>query len=56
MAKVRANIEMPADASEQGVIAAAHADPNAANYLQNKEVRKTIYVPQKLINFVIPSE
>lgn len=51
--KVRANIQMPADATEEEIIAAAQADPNVSNYLQNKEVRKTIYVPQKLINFVI---
>jgi leucyl-tRNA synthetase len=51
--KVRANLQLPADATEETIVNAAKADPNAANYLRNKEIRKTIYVPHKLINFVI---
>ncbi len=51
--KVRANITVSADADQDTVKAAAKANPKVQEYLQQKEVRKTIYVPQKLINFVI---
>jgi leucyl-tRNA synthetase len=51
--KVRANITMPADASEEAIVQAAKADSKVGEYLNKKEVRKTIYVPQKLVNFVV---
>jgi leucyl-tRNA synthetase len=51
--KVRANIEVPADASEEAIVDAAKADSKVQAHLQQKEVRKTIYVPQKLVNFVV---
>lgn len=51
--RVRANITMPADASEEAITEAAKADTKVAEYLNEKEVRKIIYVPQKLINFVV---
>lgn len=51
--KVRANIDMPADASEDQVIEVAKGDEKVAAYISNKEVRKTVYIPQKLVNFVI---
>ncbi len=51
--KVRANIEVSAESSEEQIIEAAKSNDKAAVYLQNKEVRKTVYVPQKLVNFVI---
>lgn len=51
--KVRANLTMPNDASEEKIVEAAKADDKVGEYLNNKEVRKTIYVPQKLVNFVV---
>jgi leucyl-tRNA synthetase len=51
--KVRANITMPNDASEEKIVEAAKADSKVEEYLNKKEVRKTIYVPQKLVNFVV---
>ncbi|HYF96637.1 MAG TPA: leucine--tRNA ligase [Patescibacteria group bacterium] len=51
--KVRANINMPADSSEEEIIKVAKADEKVQEYLNKKELRKTIYVPQKLINFVV---
>jgi leucyl-tRNA synthetase len=50
--KLRANIQVPADATEEYVVQAARKDENVAKYIQ-KEVRKTIYVPRKLVNFVV---
>ena len=50
--KVRANISVPSDASEEQIVEAAKAEPHVQEYLKDKELRKTIYVPQKLVNFV----
>lgn len=51
--KLRANIEVSADSAEEEVVKLAQADPKVAEYLNKKEVRRTIYVPGKLVNFVI---
>lgn len=51
--KVRANLELPSDSTKEAVIAAAQTDSKAIGYLQDKSIRKTIYVPQKLVNFVV---
>ncbi|MBW3568970.1 leucine--tRNA ligase [Candidatus Parcubacteria bacterium] len=50
--KLRANIEVPANATEAAIVDAAKADPKVTQHLDKNEIRKTIYVPQKLINFV----
>jgi leucyl-tRNA synthetase len=51
--KVRAQLEVPADATEEQIVEKAKADEKVAGYLDGKEIRKTIYVPGKLISFVI---
>lgn len=51
--KVRANITVAADADEQTVVEAAKADLKVAEYLKEKEIRKEIYVPLRLVNFVV---
>lgn len=50
--KVRANLEMPKDANQDQVSEAALKDENVAKYAGG-EIKKTIYVPGKLINFVV---
>jgi leucyl-tRNA synthetase len=50
--KVRAQLQLPPDAGEETVVAAAQKDEHAATYLKGK-IRKTIYVPGKLVNFVV---
>ena len=51
--KVRAKIILPANASEEEVIHAVQNNPQAQKYLAGKEIKKTIFVPGKLISFVI---
>ncbi|MDE0022459.1 MAG: leucine--tRNA ligase [Candidatus Poribacteria bacterium] len=51
--KVRAQLRMPADSAEEAVAAAAKEEPNAARHLDGKTVRRVIYIPNKLINFVV---
>ena len=51
--KVRAEFEVDADISEADIIALAKADERVQKYLEGKEPKKEIYVPQKLVSFVI---
>ena len=51
--KLRGKIRIAADADKEEVIKSARANEKAAAYLTGKEPRKTIYVPGKLVNFVV---
>jgi len=51
--KVRSTLDLPIAASQEEVIAAAQADERASTYLTGADIKKTIYVPGKLVNFVI---
>lgn len=50
--KVRANITVPAEASEAEVIALARAEEKVAKYLTT-EPKKIIYVPGRMVSFVV---
>ena len=50
--KLRANVRVPADATETIIVETAKANSKVSEYINKKELRKTIYVPQKLVNFV----
>jgi leucyl-tRNA synthetase len=50
--KVRANIEMPVDSGKEVVLGTAKKDGKVATYLTG-DIKKTIYVPNKLINIVV---
>jgi leucyl-tRNA synthetase len=50
--KVRGRVALPAGADEAAARTAALADPAIAKHLEGKTVRKTIYVPGKLLNLV----
>ena len=51
--KVRAQLNMPVDSTEEAVAAAAKEEPNAARHLDGKTVRRVIYIPNRIINFVV---
>jgi leucyl-tRNA synthetase len=51
--KVRARIHVPADADEAAAVSAAQADESVQKFLAGKTVRKTIYVPKRLVNFIV---
>jgi len=51
--KLRSKIEVPADSSEEQVVALARQDAKLAEWLQGKSPRKVIYVEKKLVNFVV---
>jgi len=51
--KVRAKIEVPADADEDTVLGLARADGNVSRHLEDMQVRRAIYVPGRIVNFVV---
>ena len=51
--KLRSRIEVPADATEEDIVARAKEDAKLAEWLQGKTTRKVIYVKHKLVNFVV---
>jgi leucyl-tRNA synthetase len=50
--KLRAQLQLPADASKDHIIEQAEVEPIVQQALNGNEVKKTIYVPGKLVNFV----
>ena len=50
--KVRARLDLDADATKEAMVAAAKEDANVARHLQDRQLRKTIVVPGKLVNLV----
>ena len=51
--KLRSRITVPADADNETVIAAAHADEKVASAIDGKTVVKEIVVKNKLVNLVV---
>ena len=51
--KVRATIEIPADCTKEEALAAAKAEPNVKKFMDGKTIVKEIYVPGKILNFVV---
>ena len=51
--KVRAELVVASDADEQFIVAAAQTNPKISALLNGQELKKTIYVPHKLVNFVV---
>jgi leucyl-tRNA synthetase len=51
--KLRDRLEVPADAARDDVLAGARAVKNTQRFLEGKQVVKEIYVPGKLVNFVV---
>lgn len=51
--KVRGKVIMPIDADKDDAIEAAKNDSNIANHIADKEIRKIIYVPGKILNIVV---
>ena len=50
---VRGTIEVPAGAEEEEVLATARADANVKRYLDDGDLKREIYVPGRIINFVV---
>jgi leucyl-tRNA synthetase len=53
MGKLRSQVEVPLDASEAQIIAAAKADSKVQTFLEGKPTKREIYVKGKLVNLVV---
>ena len=51
--KMRGRISIPAEATEEQVIAIAKSDENVARHLSDKELKRSIYVRGRIVNFVV---
>ena len=51
--KLRSTVVVPADSTAEAVSAAALQDKKIAGYAEGMDIVKTIYVPNKLINFIL---
>ena len=50
---VRATIEVDTDANEDDVLEAARTEDNVARYLEDGTIQREIYVPGRIVNFVV---
>jgi leucyl-tRNA synthetase len=53
MGKLRGTITVPPDAPKEANLAAAKAETNVAKAIEGKRIVKEIYVPNRIVNFVI---
>jgi len=51
--KLRGEVVVPAGAGEAEVVAAARADGKVQPHLAERTLRKTVFVPRRLVNFVV---
>ena len=51
--KLRGKIKVAVEAEKDEILALAKNEDNVSKFLQDKEIVKEIFVPNKLINFVI---
>jgi leucyl-tRNA synthetase len=51
--KTRGRVSVPRDAEEVAVVAAAQEDAAVRRFTAGKEVRKVVYVPNRLLNLVV---
>jgi leucyl-tRNA synthetase len=51
--KLRAQLEVAVDTEQAAIESTAKADTNVASYIDGKDIVKTIYVPGKIVNFVV---
>ena len=51
--KLRGSVEVEASAAEDVVLTAARDQENVRKYLDGKQIRKEVYVPGRIVNFVV---
>ena len=51
--KTRSKVSVPRDAEEKAVVAAAQRDVAVKRFTEGKEVRKVVYVKNRLLNLVV---
>jgi leucyl-tRNA synthetase len=53
LGKLRSTIEVPVGSSEEAIFAAAEAEENVQRAVGGKPIKKRIYVPGRVVNFVV---
>jgi len=53
LGKLRATIEVPVDADEEGIFALALAEENVQRAIEGRPIRKRIHVRGRIVNFVV---
>ena len=53
LSKIRAKIDVKAGLSQDEAVEIAKTDPNIIKHMEGKQIRKIIFVPNKLINFIV---
>ena len=51
--KVRNTLQLQATSNKPQVIEKAEADEKVKKYLEGKRIKNVVWVPQKLVNFVV---
>ena len=51
--RVRGSVRVSPEASKETVLELARAEENVARYLHNGDVKREIYVPGRIVNFVV---
>jgi leucyl-tRNA synthetase len=51
--KTRGRVSVPRNAEQGAVVAAAQEDAAVRRFTEGKEVRKVVYVPNRLLNLVV---
>ncbi|TNE32852.1 leucine--tRNA ligase [bacterium] len=52
LSKIRAKVDIPAGLSESEVLEIAKSEPNVQKFIEGKQIRKIIFVQDKLINLI----
>jgi leucyl-tRNA synthetase len=51
--KLRGRLQLPAGAARETALEAALAEPSVQRFLDGRPIRKTVHVPDKLLNLVL---
>ena len=51
--KLRGQLELPADVTKDDALAAARAEANVVRHLEGKTLRREIFIPGRMVNFVV---
>lgn len=54
--KLRRALEVPKDIEQSDAEDAAKADPGIAKFLDGKSIKKVIFVPGRILNFIVPGK
>ena len=54
--KLRGTLKLNKEISRKEVVEKAKAIPRVAKYLKDKDINKTIFIPEKIINFVVSKD